>query len=171
MENCLVEKLCQDLQEKSRITPENFEHIFNVQSSHSLIPIKGKGKLYLCNRYIINNYSNYNIDYLISMIQVPKLKKYIQHDIYEIEDKQNIEIIEKMKNIIDEVLPKIHQSIESGKTVGVHCYAGISRSATIVVAYLMKYENYKFEEAIQCVFEARPIIRPNIGFLKLLKEL
>jgi hypothetical protein len=35
----------------------------------------------------------------------------------------------------------------------------------------MKYENYKFEEAIQCVFEARPIIRPNIGFLKLLKEL
>ena len=163
--------LYEELQNKIRITQENFEHIFKVRSTASLIPLKTDlGKLYLCSRSIINTYKNYNINHIISMTTVPKLNNDIIHDIHDIVDDANLDTIKKMKNIIEEVLPKMHQSIISGNTVAVHCFAGVSRSATIVIAYLMKYENYSFEKAIEHVFEARPIICPNIGFLKLLKE-
>jgi len=163
--------LYEELQNKIKITHDNnFNDIFKVRSTESLIPLKTDvGKLYLCSRSIINYYNFYNIDHIISMVTVPKLNDVI-HDIYEILDDAKLDTIEKMKNIIEEVLPKIHQSIMSGNTVAVHCFAGVSRSATIVIAYLMKYENYSFEKAIEHVFEARPVICPNIGFLKLLKE-
>jgi len=37
----------------------------------------------------------------------------------------------------------IKEAIESGGSVFVHCYAGMSRSATIVVAYLMSEHNFE----------------------------
>jgi atypical dual specificity phosphatase len=54
---------------------------------------------------------------------------------------------------------------KSGKTL-VHCVAGVSRSASLVCAYLIKYENMSLRQAYQYVKMARPIIRPNVGFWK-----
>jgi len=54
---------------------------------------------------------------------------------------------------------------KSGKTL-VHCVAGVSRSASLVCAYLIKYENMSLRQAYQYVKMARPIIRPNLGFWK-----
>ena len=48
--------------------------------------------------------------------------------------------------------------------------AGISRSATIVIAYLMYMNKLNFEEAFQLVKTNRPIICPNNGFIKQLKK-
>ncbi len=47
--------------------------------------------------------------------------------------------------------------------------AGASRSATIVIAYLMWNKKWKFEQALNYVKLKRPIICPNDGFLKQLK--
>ena len=58
----------------------------------------------------------------------------------------------------------ITDAIQKGKTVFVHCEAGISRSASIVIAYLMKSENIVFSDAFTSVRQVRPIIAPNIGF-------
>eukprot|EP01103_Thecamoeba_quadrilineata_P008632 TRINITY_DN1836_c0_g1_i1.p1 TRINITY_DN1836_c0_g1~~TRINITY_DN1836_c0_g1_i1.p1 ORF type:complete len:401 (+),score=63.24 TRINITY_DN1836_c0_g1_i1:69-1271(+) len=52
----------------------------------------------------------------------------------------------------------------------VHCAMGISRSATIVIAYLMSTKKYTFEEAYEFVREKRPIICPNSGFREQLVE-
>ena len=46
----------------------------------------------------------------------------------------------------------------------VHCMAGVSRSATIVIAYLMYKKGMKYEEAYAYVKERRKIIHPNSGF-------
>jgi len=48
--------------------------------------------------------------------------------------------------------------------------AGVSRSASLVCAYLMKYENMSLRQSYQYVKMARPIIRPNVGFWRQLIE-
>ena len=49
--------------------------------------------------------------------------------------------------------------------------AGVSRSAAIVIAYLMSRENMTYNEAVDLVEEKRPFINPNEGFKAQLKQL
>ncbi|XP_070707533.1 dual specificity phosphatase 29-like isoform X2 [Pempheris klunzingeri] len=60
-------------------------------------------------------------------------------------------------------------SSPTGK-VFVHCAMGISRSSTLVLAYLMIYENMTLVDAIKGV-SANRNISPNAGFLEQLREL
>lgn len=62
-----------------------------------------------------------------------------------------------------------HEFIKQDKTV-VHCYAGISRSPTIVISFLMKHHNMSLQEAYDLCKIKRPIIDPNNGFLRQLKR-
>lgn len=57
----------------------------------------------------------------------------------------------------------------SGKIL-VHCHVGVSRSATVVLAYLMLKRNMTLVEAINKVKAGRGII-PNRGFLRQLIDL
>lgn len=67
-----------------------------------------------------------------------------------------------------EFLSKVKR--EGGKVL-VHCNAGISRAPAVVIAYLRRGEGLSFEEAWEKVKEARPGMKPNVGFVKQLKEL
>ena len=64
----------------------------------------------------------------------------------------------------------IDEAIAKKGCVLVHCNAGISRSASIVIGYLMNRKQMTFEEAFKLVKDKRPATRPNDGFLKQLKE-
>ena len=57
---------------------------------------------------------------------------------------------------------------ESPGAVLVHCEYGVSRSATIVIAYLMCKRGLKFEDALAMVKEKRKI-RPSANFIKQLQ--
>ena len=57
-----------------------------------------------------------------------------------------------------------HKFIDNGVTL-VHCYAGISRSATIVISYMMRQNKMLYQEAFDLCFRSRPIINPNYGFV------
>lgn len=52
----------------------------------------------------------------------------------------------------------------------VHCAQGISRSATIVIMYLMRTEGLTYEHALALVQRHRDIVQPNPGFVSQLKE-
>ena len=53
----------------------------------------------------------------------------------------------------------------------VHCRAGISRSPTVVIAWLMLCNNMSFDDAWKKVVAARNFIRPNDYFMAVLKKL
>ncbi|XP_059193751.1 dual specificity protein phosphatase 26-like [Centropristis striata] len=64
----------------------------------------------------------------------------------------------------------IHKALSRGGKVLVHCHVGVSRSATLVLAYLMLKQNLTLVEAICAVKENRGVI-PNRGFLRQLIKL
>ncbi len=45
-----------------------------------------------------------------------------------------------------------------------HCAAGVSRSASFTIAYIMKTKGKTFEDARQFVKSKRDVIHPNQGF-------
>ncbi|XP_048585365.1 dual specificity protein phosphatase 1 isoform X2 [Nematostella vectensis] len=53
----------------------------------------------------------------------------------------------------------------SGGRVLVHCQAGISRSATICLAYLISRLNFRLDEAYEYVKKRRSVISPNFNFM------
>ncbi|KAH8822938.1 protein-tyrosine phosphatase-like protein [Flagelloscypha sp. PMI_526] len=58
----------------------------------------------------------------------------------------------------------IDEALEQGRGIVVHCMMGVSRSATVVIAYLMWKKSMTFEDALTHVKERRPVIDPNEGF-------
>lgn len=63
----------------------------------------------------------------------------------------------------------IYEHIEINRPVLVHCRSGVSRSATIVAAYLIQNQGITCEDALEIIQEKRPIVRPNPGFMAQLK--
>ncbi|KAK0154326.1 Dual specificity protein phosphatase 26 [Merluccius polli] len=64
----------------------------------------------------------------------------------------------------------IHKALCSGGKVLVHCTVGVSRSATLVLAYLMIRHNLTLVDAIRTVKDHRGVT-PNRGFLRQLSGL
>lgn len=65
--------------------------------------------------------------------------------------------------------------IEQARTAGgralIHCHQGVSRSASVVVAYLMFCNNLEFIDAFAHVRTCRPIAQPNTGFIFQITEM
>ena len=73
-------------------------------------------------------------------------------------------------NLLDELIETINEYLHDGKGVLVNCYAGISRSTTIIIAYMMKMFNMKFKKAYWHVIEKRVDVMPNDNFILILKR-
>lgn len=73
---------------------------------------------------------------------------------------------EDIISIIRKSLAFIETHIRNGKGVLVHCQAGMSRSASVVIAYLMAKYRISYEEAFYTVRDRRACISPNNGFAK-----
>lgn len=56
-------------------------------------------------------------------------------------------------------------AIGRGGNVLVHCAAGISRSASMVIYFIMKTKEMSFQKALAYVTSKRDIVNPNQGFV------
>jgi len=77
---------------------------------------------------------------------------------------------EDIASHFDEALGFIDQAQKSGRKVLVHCHAGVSRSPTLVLAYLMRSFRWPLDDAMNYLYQRRPSICPNSGFLSQLRE-
>ncbi|CAG0913222.1 unnamed protein product [Notodromas monacha] len=64
----------------------------------------------------------------------------------------------------------IDEALSSGGKVIVHCKQGISRSSTLVVAFLMLKRGMATQEALTIIRSKREVM-PNEGFLQHLRDL
>ena len=72
--------------------------------------------------------------------------------------------------IFEEAFRFIDEARSNKKGVLIHCFAGLSRSVTIAVAYIMHLKGMTCDEALAMVRKARPAARPNDGFLNELRQ-
>ncbi len=115
------------------------------------------------------NIMKYNISCVITVCrEVPKCSmKNVESIKLEVVDKQTetlIKYFDLIADKIDEVAKKRSASL-------VHCVAGISRSATMVLAYLMKYLKMNLKDAHALVKSRRPLIRPNLVCISFIRPL
>lgn len=78
---------------------------------------------------------------------------------------------ENIERLIPEALAFIKCEIEKGNNVLIHCAAGVSRSASIAIAFFMVYYNLPFDKALEKTREGRRCAYPNPGFERQLKGL
>eukprot|EP00743_Colponemidia_sp_Colp-15_P003032 GILK01003278.1.p1 GENE.GILK01003278.1~~GILK01003278.1.p1 ORF type:complete len:259 (-),score=35.55 GILK01003278.1:189-902(-) len=86
----------------------------------------------------------------------------------------NIKISDEKSRSISEHFESIVSFIDAARmqsgNVLVHCAKGISRSATSVIAYLMRSKRWPLQKAVTYTQRCRPVIMPNIGFFVQLLE-
>lgn len=122
--------------------------------------------LYLGSVFAIKDLKN--IDQIISIISNDELGDWDPFDsiglprkVINFEDKK-----EGISRYLDEVVDFIHELLASGKRVFIHCYAGISRSPSFVIAYLIKYKHMSYKKAEEFVGNKRDIINPHSSLKK-----
>lgn len=120
--------------------------------------------------YLGNAHISKNKEYLkqIGITHILNLagKCYFPSDfIYKIchfKDAIDIDILEKLDSIFNFI-----NDVKNIKgKLFIHCLGGISRSPTIVIAYLIKEHNLKLDDAYVYLKNIKPCIKPNIGFLQ-----
>ncbi len=78
---------------------------------------------------------------------------------------------ERMYELLVNVIPELvkYYNINNKVKILFHCFAGISRSSTMAIAFLCKSKGYKLNDAYNLVVSKRDIVKPNDGFLKQLQ--
>lgn len=64
----------------------------------------------------------------------------------------------------------MHTAVTKGKKILVHCQCGVSRSASLIVGYMMRYENLALNDAYAKLKEIAKDISPNMGLIFQLME-
>lgn len=170
---------------------KNIEHLQLMGDPYATFIMKG---LYLGSvRHIEPNYLSYlRVKFIVSIIETINLPEILntfleptssslkdEHasaeppfTVFHIDVKDNgaSDQTEILRRLLDETVDKLHQNIEMGNTCLVHCQYGISRSSTIIAAYLIKYKQFTLSGAIEYMSSLRPQVAPKMNFRMLLKE-
>ena len=83
-----------------------------------------------------------------------------------VEDSHDVNMLQHLP----EAFSFIEKARVSGERVLVHCHAGMSRSVTVILAYLMKFCNHTLDSAYEHVKQIKSDISPNFSFMGQLLE-
>ncbi len=110
------------------------------------------------NAYNISHLEKHNINVIINITKEISnyYSEYFKFTYYKYPILDNDK--EDITNILQEAANTIDYHLSRGDRVLVHCYMGASRSASVIIYYLMKYHNKELKKAIKHVKSVRPII-------------
>ena len=74
-----------------------------------------------------------------------------------------------MRNDFEKAFQFIDDALRTKGKIIINCARGISRSATIVIAYLMYRYNLRLNDAYMLILRLRPQVRPNSNFRRQLE--
>jgi atypical dual specificity phosphatase len=108
------------------------------------------------------------ITHIVTAIGTPERAfEHIDYLVLEFDDHRSVDIAPWL----DMSSPWIADALASrpDARVLVHCAAGISRSASIVIDHLMRANGWDFDEALAQLRAVRPVVNPNAGFVGVLR--
>ncbi len=117
---------------------------------------------------ILNDYA---ITHIISLYRTPLFPNDFEYFCIKIEDA----CTENISKYFDETNKFIDKALDEGYYILIHCAGGVSRSATILIAYLLydakrNNTNTTVDDIISKIKEDRKCIQPNIGFYMQLRD-
>jgi len=85
-----------------------------------------------------------------------------------VEDKLN----QCIYKYLDTTITQMHEylKVNPNKNILIHCFMGSSRSATVIIAYLIKYRKYTRRDALLFLKQKRHLVNINVDFFKQLKR-
>ncbi|OWF49443.1 dual specificity protein phosphatase 19-like [Mizuhopecten yessoensis] len=111
---------------------------------------------------------NYNVTHILNVASFvdEHFPRNFTYKSMKMDDHPDFQISQKF----EEAFSFIDQGrVKDTGVVLVHCNAGVSRAATVVIGYLMSREGMTLQHAYGHVKDKRPAIRPNDGFQSQLK--
>ncbi|KAM3146938.1 hypothetical protein pb186bvf_001092 [Paramecium bursaria] len=146
---------------KPQISSENpFDFIIQNQNELS------KGNLILGSYDTLDHLEMLKVSGVVSIIDDIRPKVKMNHYYKPFGDHPRC----KIGTIFQETFDFIEENLKDGNVV-VHCAMGMSRSATIVIAYMMRKYHMRIFQAYKHVKLRRPVVNPNEGFVQQLYEL
>jgi protein-tyrosine phosphatase len=127
---------------------------------------------------------NHNLQ--VTIVYIPYADN-IQENLWK-ENKENIEIHKNLQSLqdhdqivnwikfyqdkpmIEAAYHYIDACLCSGQKILVHCIAGVSRSASILIYYLMRKYYYSFDKSLKTIKNIRSIVNPNMAFQMQLRK-
>lgn len=80
-----------------------------------------------------------------------------------------INIADNSEQVLAKFFDEAHLFIDEARrkkcNILIHCLAGVSRSPTFAIAYLMRVNSLKLQDAYNLVKQCRPQIDPNLSFI------
>jgi protein-tyrosine phosphatase len=129
-----------------------------------------------------NTLTNHNIGLIINVTE--EISSYHKHDEID-KDLDDFEYIQykildnhshSIKNIIIDAFSKIKEYQSKNvppnkRNILVHCFMGSSRSASVIIYYLMKEKNMSFEDSIKDLKLKRTLVNPSKVFVNDILEI
>ena len=166
--------LKKDFSNKCKINIDKNEYNFPLKSVvNEIIPDPNPSEIYP-NLYLGEIYHSNdkifldekNIKHILTLHENPCIASsnpdfsHIKFKHIRISDRHYVNIIQ----YFNECIEFIKSAHTKGENVYVHCAMGISRSVSIVIAYIMNTQNKTFQDALNYVRSRRPQADPNFGF-------
>ncbi|KAJ7031877.1 protein-tyrosine phosphatase-like protein [Mycena alexandri] len=156
----------------SQSTPASTTTPTSTSTKGSAAPAS-TGALYLGSMAAVHDTEllrTHHITHLVQVLEVPWIPQsdadgFACHRI-DIEDRSSAALQQHLAPACD----YIRASLARGDNVLVHCQQGVSRSASIVIAYLIRDRAMSYDAAFDLVKQRRQCIQPNSGFVKTLRE-
>lgn len=153
-------------------SPEKLDHMkygFVVDNKPDKIPIEVIKNLYIGSQDCTDPdiLREYDIVYALSLGVNVICENVLEHKFIECLDLPETDI----QTIVSECNKFIFKALRENKNVLVHCNAGVSRSAMVILGYLIVEKKIAFADAFSLLKAKRPCIQPNAGFMKQLQKM